>query len=202
MKKLTQRREAEKMRETYVILLDSSFAAQCRSIFFAPLRLCVVLFFLLLIIPALTAAAPPDNPILDELLTKGITIPGGPPVKLTLPLLTEGMNVAARKAALDKAAGRLPLNLFLKNSVNSPFTLKIDSVTDAKGERRGQTVDLYFIAYGKLSAVAEKDALNSLLLNERKQGGSEPVEFLTATQLGDARSSCCRRRAWKIATLC
>lgn len=137
--------------------------------------LCVILM--------LVAEVPAGNPLQEELLDKGIAVAGGPAVKLPAPMLREGMNAASRKAALDKAADRLPLSLFLKNSPNSPFTLKINSVNDAKGQRRGQTVDLYFVAYGKLKAVTDKGALNGLLLSERKQADSNPVEFLNAKQL-------------------
>jgi hypothetical protein len=135
------------------------------------------------LMPLLIAEPPPNNPLLEEVLGKGIAVAGGGAIKLPAPALHEGMDAQARKAALDKAAGRLPLNLFLKNSPNSPFTLKINSVNDAKGQRRGQTVDLWFVAYGKLSAVSGKGALNGLLLSERKPGGSQAVEYLTAEQL-------------------
>jgi hypothetical protein len=140
--------------------------------------------FLFLIGTSVAAAEmPPRNPLFDELLEPGLQIPGAPTFKLPPPLFKEGMDKAASRAALEKAAGKLPLELFSKRSEQAPFNLKIDSINDKQDKRRGQSVDLWFVVYAKVSAVQKKDLVNLLLVGERKGDGLRKAEYLTAEQL-------------------
>lgn len=139
----------------------------------------------LLIGGAVAAAAetPPRNPLFDELLDSGLQMPRAPTVKLPPPLFKDGMDKAASKAALAKAAGKLPLELFLKRSEQAPFHLKIESLNDKQDKRCGQALDLWFVAYGKQDAVQKKDIVNLLLVGEKKGEGLQKAEYLTPEQL-------------------
>lgn len=141
----------------------------------------MVLPLLLLAAAVGQADAPAPNPLLTELLEKGVPIAEGVTVKLPPPLLQGEPDAKATRAALEKAADRLPFELFIRKSEAAPFTLKINSVTDKKEQRLAQTVDLWFIAFGKLESAGKRDILNQILAGER--GPDKGVEFLTAEQL-------------------
>jgi len=133
------------------------------------------------------AEAPPRNRLFDELLDPGVQIPGAGAFKLPPPLVKEGMDKTACRAALDKAAGKLPLELFIKRSEQAPFNLKIDSINDKQDKRRGQVADLWFVVYAKAATVQKKDVINLLLVGERKGEGLRKAEYLTADQLEQRR---------------
>lgn len=101
--------------------------------------------------------------LLEQFFKKGIAIPGVPPVKLSEPLLKEGMTPAVMEAALEKAAGRNPIDLFLKNSPYSPFNLTIEPVEDDKGVHHGYYLKLAFVAHGKMSTVVDHNMLAHLI---------------------------------------
>lgn len=101
--------------------------------------------------------------LLEQFFKKGIAIPGVPPVKLLAPTLKEGMTPAQVEDALYKAAGRNPIDLFLKNSPYSPFNLAIEPVEDDKGVHHGYYLKLAFVAHGKMSTVLDHNMLAQLI---------------------------------------
>jgi hypothetical protein len=94
------------------------------------------------------------NPLFDDWVKEGIRIPNGPLVKLPAPLLRPGQATKIDEALLEKAADRVPLELFLKRSVAAPFFLRINSIENDDQQRCGQMISLRFVAYGKLTANA------------------------------------------------
>jgi hypothetical protein len=133
-----------------------------------------------LLAPAAVALAQaPANPLYDELVQKGVRIPSGPTVKLPPPLFPVAKPIANADALLEKAAGKVPLELFLKSTVTAPFSWKIESVENAKNERCAQLISLRFIAYGKLKSLEETDILKSLLSGKQK-GSSESTALRPA----------------------
>jgi hypothetical protein len=84
---------------------------------------------------------------------------------------------------LDKAAGRVPVELFLRRSIQAPFSLTISSVDNKDGERCGQEIDLKFIAYGKLDAVLESDFMKQFLSSRKKRDAEEKTTILEAEEL-------------------
>jgi hypothetical protein len=84
---------------------------------------------------------------------------------------------------LDKAAGRVPVELFLRRSINAPFSLTIGSVDKKEGERCAQEIDLKFVAYGKLDAVLESDFLKQFLSGKEKKGGGDRTTILEPDEL-------------------
>ncbi|HWY87215.1 MAG TPA: hypothetical protein VNX28_10850 [Gemmataceae bacterium] len=111
-----------------------------------------------------------DNPLLKELLAKGLPLPAGPTLRLPPPLMTNALTPQQQHVVVSKAAGSaVPLDLFLKKTDAAPFALKINSV-ESTGKRLAQTVDLYFIAYGNLDRVVREDVLNQLIGTDAKKG--------------------------------
>jgi hypothetical protein len=111
------------------------------------------------------------NPLYEELLNKGVAIPDGPTTRLPPPLFTPGKTAGNPNDLLEKAAGRVPLDLFLKRSVSAPFSLTITPIEKAEDQRRAQLISLSFVAYAKLETVLETDFLKQLLTGKDKNAG-------------------------------
>src|ERR1043165_6902242 len=137
---------------------------------------------LALITSALLGAGEPSNPLFDELMQKGLPLPGVE-LKLPPPLMTAGLSPAQQKATLAKAAGSQPLDLFLKKSDAAPFNLSVNPV-EAGGKRIGQAIDLYFVAHGSIDRVIKEDVLNQLIGTEAPKGKHvDKVKVLDAGEL-------------------
>ena len=130
---------------------------------------------MLLTLAIVAVSASDPNPVYDDLVNKGVRVDGmAEPVKLPPPLLTPGADAKTVDAILEEAAGKYPLELFVKNFVNAPHNLKIDSVEDASGTRRAQLLRLTFVAYGTRDALAKADVL-SLLGGGKKKNPDGPT---------------------------
>lgn len=110
------------------------------------------------------------NVLYKELVKDGIQIPDGPKFKLPAPLLEPGQQPKNTMELLEKASGRVPVDLFLRQTVTAPFSLDISSVDKAKEERCGQLITLRFVAYGKLESAMDADFLKQLLTGKPKPG--------------------------------
>jgi hypothetical protein len=145
----------------------------------------LVLVVLGVLAPSRAPAADAEgtNPLYEDLVQKGIVISGGPTFKLPAPLIAPGPAPANIMELLDKAAGRVPVDLFLRHSINAPFSLTISSVNNKEGERCAQEVDLKFVAYGKLEAVLKSDFINQLLAGKEKKGGENQTTVLKSDEL-------------------
>lgn len=114
------------------------------------------------------------NPLYEDLVHKGIAIPTGPTVKLPTPLIPPGATPANMNELLDKAAGRVPVEFFLRRSVTAPFSLTISSAEKKDGQRCGQEINLKFVAYGKLDKVVESDFIKQFLSGKgKKESGDQ-----------------------------
>jgi hypothetical protein len=111
----------------------------------------------------LVCAEPAANPLLDELLVKGVPISDGSLVKVPPPTMADGLEAAAQQAVLAKTAeGNQPLDEFLRSSIVAPFVLKIRAVSAPDGPPVRQ-VDLWFVAHGNWDKVSSTDFLESLM---------------------------------------
>jgi hypothetical protein len=143
-------------------------------------RLLSALFLLSFALPVL--AGETTNPLFDELIKKGIPLPEGPTVKLPAPLLKPGQVPGDVNAVLEKAAGRVPVELFLRQTATAPFSLNIKSVETRDEKRCGQLIDLSFVVYAKLDDVVETDFVEQLLAGKKKGGNGGPAP-LSAKEL-------------------
>jgi hypothetical protein len=116
----------------------------------------------LVILVVAQAPEPLDNPLYRTIIDKGFVV-GGTTVKLTPPCLREGMTEAERRAALKEVVD-LPIDEFLRDSVNAPFKLKVRDVAYPNGMVR--VVDLYFAIHANLDEVNLDD-----LAGKKDQGG-------------------------------
>jgi hypothetical protein len=90
-----------------------------------------------------------ENPLYRTILHEGFSV-GGVTVKLPPPCLQDGMTEDERRAAL-KSAVDLPLDEFLRDSVNAPFKLKLRDVAYPGGVVH--VVDLWFAIHADLDEI-------------------------------------------------
>jgi hypothetical protein len=124
--------------------------------------------------------------VLDELIHEGVRLQSGQFVKLPPPIMPDGLDGSRQTAILRQAAGKYPLDRFLRNSIVSPFTLEIKSIHDATGSRGGQRVDFYFVAYGGREALMDEKLFDELVRVQEGQSRSPrpmTTRALTADEL-------------------
>ena len=102
-----------------------------------------------LVLTTLLFAQAADRPILDDLLEKGIVVPGGPKVRLPKPITGTAPTDAERKKAAD----------WLKNAENRQVFEKDDRARYyiksryIEGKQPYHVVSVAFIAYGSLDRI-------------------------------------------------
>ena len=114
--------------------------------------------------------APAESTLLRELIHPGVRLPSGQFVRLPEPLLPDGLDTEQQDKLLRKAAGKHPLDRFVRNSVVAPFNLEIDSVEDAAGNRTGQRASFYFVTYGTLAGLVSENLLGELAGAQESRG--------------------------------
>ncbi len=134
------------------------------------------------------------NPILQRLLTKGVSA-GGPAVKLPAATLADGLDAAAQRQALDRIADRNhSVEALTRHSVVAPVVLRVSAAgtsadqangTDASAEnstaepphRDGLArVDLWFVAYGRLETLRDESFWKSWSKSAADEGGKVEVK--------------------------
>jgi hypothetical protein len=106
-----------------------------------------------------------ENPVFKELTEKGVKMSNGTMVKLPPPILADGLDAAAQKAALGKVAdARSPVAELVKKSYYAPVVVKVRTVKSSEGEGPAvRTVDLWFVAHGGWDILTSKGFLESAL---------------------------------------
>jgi hypothetical protein len=115
---------------------------------------------------AISAGTPTaENPVFTELTQKGVTMSDGSAVKLTPPIVPDGLDAAAQRAALAKAAdARNPVQQLLQNSYYAPVIVKVRTVKQNEGEGPAvRTLDVWFVAHGDWKTLTAKDFLESTM---------------------------------------
>ncbi len=108
-----------------------------------------------------------DHPVFEHLLQVGIPLDADTAIKLPPPSLRSGLDAAEETAILNRVRGRYPLPEFMRNSRVAPFNLQMTSVKNAQQQRTGQTLDLWFVCYGKLALISEHDLIEKFAGLER-----------------------------------
>jgi hypothetical protein len=128
------------------------------AVFSARLFLALALLLVGTLSPTLAADQP--NPILAEMVEKGLDTGNGVLVKLPAPTMADGLDGAAQRAAIKSITDvNKPLERILAKGDQSPFQLKI---TPATGSQTAHHVDMWYVAYGSLETVAGEKFLKGL----------------------------------------
>ena len=119
------------------------------------------------------AAASDDNPLLRELLTKGVEMPDGSLMKLSPPTLGGVMDASARKAAIEKIMPRnCSFEDFTTKDTHAPLGLNIRTFKSKKAGYTFRTIDVGFVAFGDWKTLKSEKFSESLLQRDpqAKQG--------------------------------
>ena len=111
----------------------------------------------------------------EDLIGHGVRLESGETAAIPAPQMPDGLIAADQQAALRKAAGKYPLDRFVRKSIVAPFSLEIGAVDDAVGRRRGQHVDFCFVAYGQLQTVLEEDLFGRWPAQDSERASDGPT---------------------------
>ena len=140
-----------------------------------------VAIFSLLVLAAAQATPPDavsDNPVLQELLEKGVSMSDGKAFKLPPPSMGEGLTAAAQIAVIDKI-GKLKGYSFddlTDNRTAAPMVLMIRPLKESDDESSTiRSIDIYFVAHGKWEVLVSKTFLDSLSKAKESDNKNEVV---------------------------
>lgn len=126
--------------------------------------------FSILVCAVLSIPAADPRTVLDELTVTGLDIPGGPRFKLPAPSMAAGLSAEKQDKVLEVFADEYPEGLFVRRTVTAPYKLKVNSIGEGREKRRGHTIDLWFVAYGKMEQVEKDNVVGQLMGLNRKDG--------------------------------
>ncbi len=128
----------------------------------------------LLILAAAAADPHAANDLYKDLITKGVAVGPKQSVPIRGPIVPDGLDAAAQKKAITEALGDVRYEDFVRKSPVAPHWLKTDEI---KSDDPGQTIhaiDAAFIAYGPLSAFADRD-FRAQLFKSRSESKSHTL---------------------------
>jgi hypothetical protein len=108
--------------------------------------------------------ASPENSVLTQLTGQGVPVGDGTFVKLPPPTMADSLDAAAQQAILERIAAphHRVADLTRKSKV-SPFVLKLGDVSTSDPNRPFRTIDVWFIAYGRLELFSDEEFLKKLV---------------------------------------
>jgi len=102
------------------------------------------------------------NPVFDELLEQGVAVSSDVSRPLPPPTMADGLGEAAQQAIIAEVAGTdYTPDQLLRKSVVSRHVLHLEHLVDQQAPTR--RADTWFIAYGDLDAISDKEFLDQLL---------------------------------------
>lgn len=127
------------------------------------------------------------HPIVQSLVAEGFEVADGERATVAPPTLLPGMDDAAQRAALEELFGEVAWDDYFDPSANARKVLDIDSADLELDGAKVRTLDLVFVAYGKLAVVRDKDLMQSIFGGNRGEEDSETgfkryAESLTAEE--------------------
>ena len=130
----------------------------------------LVLLALLLPTVADHAAA---NPVYAKLVEQGLEI-ADQKVKFAEPTMPDGLSAADQKKIISVIGGdAYDYDSMIRESTVAPHIVREDLVE--KGKARYRTADFWFVAYGKLDALTDKEVLDRMLDPSKEEGSSIEV---------------------------
>ena len=138
---------------------------------------------------AVASDSAPDNPVLRELLEKGVSMSDGKAYKLPPPSMGEGLSAAEQKAVIEKI-GKLKGFSFADltdNRTAAPIVLVIRPLKESDDESSAvRSIDFWFVAHGKWEVLESKEFLDNISKAKDGENKNEVVSktgFLTDTEM-------------------
>jgi hypothetical protein len=140
------------------------------------------------IVAALISSGPavPENPLLNDLVTKGVTMPDGHIVQLPPPFMTEGMTAAEQREVIkdvvkkDRAL-KGDVKPFLEKNSGAPISLRLVRIQSDPNTTGGtdsiRKIDICFVVYGDWDVLTGKGFSDSILkpAKAKTKGGGTDV---------------------------
>jgi hypothetical protein len=127
-----------------------------------------------------------ENDLFELLVNRGVTVSPRETLRLPKPILADGLDAAAQRAAIEAALGdRHTWETFTRKAVVSPILL---TVSDSDDSSIGRRVDLCFVAYGSLDKFKKDDYFSGqLTFSTDSRNGAEGAR--AAVLVGDDLAS-------------
>jgi hypothetical protein len=120
----------------------------------------------------------PANPVLEELLEKGVTLSDGKTYKLPQPSMADGLTAAEQKAVIEKIGKvkNLSFEALTDERTAAPLVLTVRVLKESEDESSTvRAIDLWFIARGKWEVLNSKEFLDSLSKSKDAENKNEVV---------------------------
>ena len=118
----------------------------------------------LLILATGLLGAAPENSVLKQLVEQGVPVGKAGFVKLPAPSMPDGLDGPSQQEILARiAAPNRRVSDLTRKSVVSPFVLKLGDTSTSDEKRPFRTIDLWFIAYGRLELFSQEAFLQRLV---------------------------------------
>jgi hypothetical protein len=134
---------------------------------------------------ALAAGHDAANPVYHALREPGLAVSPTVRVALPAPSMADGLDAKAQQAVLKALAGEeYAVDELVRKSVVAPHVLRIRHLTPSDPQAPARGVDVWFVAYGDLKTVANKDFLDRLLNSHPKEGKGQELSSADLTKRG------------------
>lgn len=119
------------------------------------------------------SAEPVNNPVFEELTRRGLAMSDGLTVKLPPPVVAEGLDAAAQRAALEKASQpTATFDELIKKSYYTPTIVKIRTLRPFVDEKSAvRSVDLWFVARGDWKTVTSQEFVELVFKRKAEKAG-------------------------------
>jgi hypothetical protein len=133
---------------------------------------------------ALSAAPHSEaNPVFRQLVEQGVTPSGEAFTPLPTPTMPDGLDVAGQRKVLESVGRPHSYDQFMRKSVVAPHVLRMHEVAGPDPKAPLQAVDIFFVAYGEMDALTNKNFLKNAF-QEDKQEEAEGLA-MTPEQLAE-----------------
>jgi hypothetical protein len=128
-----------------------------------------------------------SNPVYRDLVETGVAIHADFKQTLPAPIMSDGLDAQAQEAIIKREVVRAyPMSKFLRKSVVAPHILQMNSVDTGDPQYPGRQVDFWFVAYGDLETISNRDFLDRLLkAGEEKKGEDDEGKGMTEDELAE-----------------
>ncbi len=126
------------------------------------------------------------NPVFQQLVGKGVSPAGETFVPLPEPLMTDGLDAAAQRKIIEQVAKpSYSFDRFTATSTVAPHVLKMQKLTTEDPKIILRTVDAYFVAYGDMDALTNKNVLQDAFAENRQEQAEATGVALTPAELAE-----------------
>lgn len=130
--------------------------------------------------PSLQAAPEHNNPVFQTLVTQGVPFFGEEFFPLPEPTMPDGLDAEAQQSAIASIADlNHPVRQLMRESIVSPFVLKIEKQPSPQPDRPARRIDVWFVAYGDINSLADEEFLRDLAQQSEERSDSKlPTEVV------------------------